>query len=267
MPRATFKAGELVFKEGEPSDHAFLLESGTVEILRGYPDAPRAVGTVGPGEVFGEMGLIDDRPRRGTAKAVTDVQLTRLTREEFSRVLLSDPQQCLQYLRSLFERLRVLEAQLDSAAGPAAPREGKATGQFKLTLFPVGEHAAGLLSEKGVVISTFPFRLGRASEAREPGALDLNDLWLLDRPPFNVSRNHMAFDLAGDSRYVVRDRGSQLGTTVNEGRIGGDSPAREAELREGDNVIVLGARGSPFRFRAVLGRVPPGTAQGQKAPS
>jgi CRP-like cAMP-binding protein len=255
MPQLTFRPGDLLFQEGEPSTHAYLLERGSVEIVRGYPNAPRPVGTVAAGEVFGEMGLIDDRPRRNTARAATEVQVTVLTRDEFSSLLLSDPQRCLRYLRSLFERLRDLEARLHPEAESAAPREGKTSGKFQLRLYPLSRYAAGILDEGGVEINTFPFRLGRASEARERDAIDLNDIWLLDKAPFNVSRNHAAFDLVEGGRYVVRDRGSQLGTIVNEKLIGGKSLAREAELEEGDNVVILGGRSSPFQFRAVLGRV------------
>lgn len=255
MSQVTFRAGDLLFQEGDPSNHAFLLESGSVEILRGYPEAPRTLGMISAGEVFGEMGLIDERPRRGTARAVTDGQVTKLTREEFSSLLLSDPQRCLRYLRSLFERLRQLEAQLHPSTESDASREGKTTGKFELRLFPLSRHTAGILDPEGLAISTFPFRIGRANEARESQPLDLNDLWLLDKSPFSVSRNHAVFDLIDGNRYIVRDRGSHLGTIVNQKPIGGKSLIREAELEEGDNVIVLGGRSSPFQFRAVLQRV------------
>jgi hypothetical protein len=178
-----------------------------------------------------------------------------VTRDEFARLLVSDPPACVPFLSRLFERLRELDARQHPSAESAGPRDGKTTGKFQLRLFPLSRYAVSVLSEVGLPINTFPFRLGRASEAREPSAIDLNDLWLLDKSPFNVSRNHMAFDLVGDNRYVVRDRGSHLGTIVNENLIGGRSSAKEADLEEGDNVIILGARNSPFQFRAVLERV------------
>lgn len=255
MQQVAFRSGDVLFQEGDPSDHAFLLESGTVEILRGYPTQPRPVGRVSPGEVFGEMGLIDERPRGGTARAVSDGKATRLGRDEFSQLLVSDPPRCLAFLRSLFERLRQLDAQAHGATDPTGPGEGRKAGQFRLSLHPLSRKAASILDQQGVVIETFPFRLGRANEAHEFEAIDLNDLWLLDNPPFNVSRNHASFELIAGSRYVVRDRGSNLGTVVNEKVIGGRSSSKEADLDVGDNVVILGGRSSPFQFRVVLERV------------
>lgn len=257
MQEVAFRSGDVLFQEGERGDAAYLLESGTVEILRGYPAQPRPVGKVGEGEVFGEMGLIDERPRGGTARAATDGRATKLSRDEFSQLLVSDPPRCLPFLRSLFERLRQLEERTLAATDPTGPGEGRKSGQHHLTLHPLSRHTASILDEKGFVIETFPFRLGRASEAREREAIDLNDLWLLDKPPFTISRNHATFELAGGTRYFIRDRGSHLGTTVNEKQIGGKSSLKEADLEEGDNVVILGGRSSPFQFRVVLERIAP----------
>jgi pSer/pThr/pTyr-binding forkhead associated (FHA) protein len=104
------------------------------------------------------------------------------------------------------------------------------------------------LPEGGLPVTRFPFRIGRATEAHEPDALDLNDLWLLDPPPFNVSRNHMAIDVT-DRGVVVKDRGSHLGTLVNDDLLGGRASARMAELYVGDNVVILGGPKSPYQYR------------------
>jgi pSer/pThr/pTyr-binding forkhead associated (FHA) protein len=106
----------------------------------------------------------------------------------------------------------------------------------------------------GLRLEQFPFRIGRASEAHEGDPLDLNDLWLLDEEPFHVSRNHLAIDQAGTRRFVVRDRGSHLGIVLNDFPIGGTLPQREAELEDGDNVLIIGGRSSPYQFRLHLER-------------
>ena len=49
--------------------------------------------------------------------------------------------------------------------------------------------------------------------------MDLNDLWLLDQKPFNVSRNHVLIDLDAEGTVVVRDRGSHLGCQVNDAPV------------------------------------------------
>src|SRR5436309_3018485 len=83
------------------------------------------------------------------------------------------------------------------------------------------------------------YRIRRASESNEREALDLNELWLLDRKPFTVSRNHLAIDRSEDGSLIVTDRGSHLGAIVNETHIGGKAPNQSAPLLDGDNVVIL----------------------------
>ncbi len=78
-----------------------------------------------------------------------------------------------------------------------------------------------------------------------------NDLYLPDKEPFGVSRNHFSVECRGASFFVV-DRGSHSGTLVNGERIGGSSGRRELELASGDNTVEAGPEGGPFRFRITL---------------
>lgn len=252
MEIITFGPGEILYREGDPSSTALLVESGVIEILQGAPEKPRVVGTISANEVLGEMGLIAEQPRTHTARAAQAGQAVRVTREEFPQLLALDPKRGLRYLGTLFERIRRLEAELEVQRGERVASEGRAGGKFRLVLCPLSRLTAGLLPPDGMVVQQFPFRVGRASEAHEPQALDLNDFWLLDYPPFQVSRNHLAFDLTETGRYIVRDRGSHLGTIVNDQPIGGRAPHKTAELTEGDNVVIVGPRSSRFQFRAVL---------------
>jgi CRP-like cAMP-binding protein len=107
MNRQTFAAGEVIFREGEPSDAAYLVVSGIVEIVTGHR-TPRAktVAVLGKGEYFGEMGAIDDHPRSATAVARRDVECVSVGQQEFLDTLLSRPQEALDLLKILFERLR-----------------------------------------------------------------------------------------------------------------------------------------------------------------
>lgn len=244
-PKA-FAAGEVVFRPGDPGDRAYLVEEGRFEIL----DGETRLTVAGPGDVFGEMGLIEERPRKYTARAVTAGRAAALTREQFERDLLHDPAKARHYLGRLFERLRELSDRL--VHGGDAPVEPAAGPKLRVTLHPLTRRAAEVLPEGGLELWKFPFRIGRATEADEREALDLNDLWLLDTKPFQVSRNHMLIDAVGEKKVVLRDRGSYLGTVVNELIIGGPSPTREVELHAGDNVVVVGTIGSPYQFRAYV---------------
>jgi CRP-like cAMP-binding protein len=74
LVRVEVAAGELVFREGDPGDRFYLVESGEVEILG---------KRFGPGDSFGEIALLRDVPRTATVTALTGVVLQALDREVF----------------------------------------------------------------------------------------------------------------------------------------------------------------------------------------
>jgi CRP-like cAMP-binding protein len=257
MTEQHFAAGHVFFRPGDPGDRAYLLLAGEVELLAGAGEPFTRVGLVGPEEVFGEMALIEERPLTLTARAVAAGRACPMTRDEFEHLLTTDPARTRQYLRSLFERIRVLTARLGgdvppAPPGPRGPAElppgpGAPAG-WVVVLHPLTRKAAETLPDEGLRVTRFPLRIGRAAGAKERDALDLNDVWLLDEPPYNVSRNHCEIDVGRDGP-VVRDRGSQLGCVVNDERVGGRAAVRDARLDPGDNVFVVGGRMSPYQFR------------------
>jgi len=242
-----FSAGHVFFKPGDPAEVAYLIQSGKVEII-GDHGGPTLLTTLGPGTVFGEMALVEERPHSAMARAMTNGVACRMSRADFERNLLQDPARCREYLQGLFERVRALSARVTASATPAPP--GPA---FAVTIRPLTRKAAACLPDEGLLVDRFPFRIGRASEAREPEAFDLNDLWLMDEEPFSVSRNHLLIALGNDGP-VVRDRGSKLGSIVNEAPIGGRTRATEAPLVLGENVVVVGGGRSPYQFMVVVRR-------------
>jgi len=77
-----FADKQLVFKEGASADGAYLVKSGKVRIFRERDGHETGLGTIGTGEMFGEMGLVDDRPRSASAAAVGDVDLEFIDKRE-----------------------------------------------------------------------------------------------------------------------------------------------------------------------------------------
>jgi hypothetical protein len=279
MNEYDFAPGDVFFRAGDPSDRAFLLIAGRVESVVGA----NRVAVFNPGDVFGDMALVEERPRWSTARAVSVGRVRAMTRDEFERLLTTDPACCRQYLRSLLERVRALTARVNGdgpggdpppAPGPkpdptpppvliTGPAELPYTGAgrpvpdgWSVVLTPLTRRAAETVPAEGLRVTRLPFRLGRAAEAREADGLDLNDLWLNDAQPFVVSRNHCEIDLTRGG-LVVRDRGSHLGCVVNGRPVGGRAWARFARLAAGENTLTLGPAGSAYRFRVtVAGGVP-----------
>lgn len=74
--KLTFAAGETIFRQGYPGDFAYIVVAGQVEILDIMTDGSEfRIAILEVGQMFGEMALLDDKPRSATARALTDVQL------------------------------------------------------------------------------------------------------------------------------------------------------------------------------------------------
>jgi CRP-like cAMP-binding protein len=82
--RREVAAGELIFAEGEPGDNAYIIMSGSVEILKNAGDRDIVIATVAAGSFLGEMAIIDDAPRMAGARAATDTVLTVIARDELN---------------------------------------------------------------------------------------------------------------------------------------------------------------------------------------
>lgn len=249
MDLLEFPAGAVIFNAGDASTSAYLIRSGTVELLGDSSGSAAPLAQLGPGEVFGEMSLIEERPRGLTARAVSAVQLSSLTRSEFELLLTADPATFRIYLATLFERLRTLSAQLEAAKASPSP----VVSNLTVTIHPLTRRAAATLPHEGLLVTKYPFRIGRAAANHEAVPLDLNDLWLVDQMPFNISRNHALLQREGDA-VIVKDRGSSLGMYVNDVQIGGSAVNHQMTLEDGDNILVLGRRMSPYQFRVHIAR-------------
>jgi CRP/FNR family transcriptional regulator, cyclic AMP receptor protein len=111
----TFSSGSVMLTQGEQGLGLFIITKGTARITRkNSPDGPEEVlGTAGPGEIIGEMALLDDLPRSAKVTAVDEVTALTLPLWEFRRILRrifrSDPDVGLDLLAVLSHRLRKAE--------------------------------------------------------------------------------------------------------------------------------------------------------------
>ena len=309
---AVFQPGQVIFREGDTSQEAFRILRGRVEISILADGKPVILAQLGEGDIFGEMAMVDERPRSASAQALEVTECEVLTPENFNELVLSRPEVLIPYMASFFERLRTandrlrLEMRLRAKAeqatvaaptpGPiaapvprvvapvvasvappsleltrtvmpsAAPAPGAKTGTAKPAVAPpppggyqsvvlqaLTEHARARLPEPVVTITKFPFRIGRKHEVQGKGAtvFAANDLAVADDKPYQISRNHCSIEREGD-HFFVRDRGSTVGTVVNDTPIGLAEDTLTRDLRGGDNEILLGADDSPFKFKITL---------------
>src|SRR5262249_54178753 len=88
------KAGEMLFRAGDPGDALYIVARGRVEVLKGHAtdgdSAPLAV--LGEGHAFGEMALLSGGLRTATIRAVEDTQLLTIAKADFERLVARDRQ-------------------------------------------------------------------------------------------------------------------------------------------------------------------------------
>ena len=104
--RKKFKKGEVIFHEGNPSDDAYIISLGSIEILENTASGQKVLGILGENEIFGEMGLIDGQPRSATARAREDSVVYVLTPKTFDNMVQENPEALLPILKILINRLR-----------------------------------------------------------------------------------------------------------------------------------------------------------------
>ena len=106
--------------------------------------------------------------------------------------------------------------------------------------------------EESLVVTRFPYCVGRAAgNAPEDGSGE-NDLLLKDRRPYSVSRRHFSLEWDGDVCYF-RDVGSRLGNLVNGLRVGGNTPGPvKVALKPGRNSVHLGVRRGKLSFTFIV---------------
>ncbi|MGC1348572.1 MAG: cyclic nucleotide-binding domain-containing protein [Xanthobacteraceae bacterium] len=101
-PVRSFKAGEIIFRQGDPAEELYIVKSGKVEIRLGN----RLLDTLPELSIFGEMALIDHRPRSATAVAATDATVVPVSEKQFLFLVSRTPHFALNVMRVLAQRLR-----------------------------------------------------------------------------------------------------------------------------------------------------------------
>jgi len=117
MQTVTFHAGDTIITEGDEGDSAFLIVSGSVEVIIGEGSKARTVGTLDAGEVFGEMSLIEPGPRSATVRAVTDTECAATSYDEFIASIQESPERAVVFMKALVRRLRQMNELVSAGSG------------------------------------------------------------------------------------------------------------------------------------------------------
>lgn len=104
--RSAYKKGEVIIREGTPGKGLYILIEGRAEVSVKKGGEVRIIGTLRPRDVFGEMSLIEERPRTGNVTAVEETDCLYLDARIFLEKVTSHPEILIGLLKTICLRLR-----------------------------------------------------------------------------------------------------------------------------------------------------------------
>jgi hypothetical protein len=241
------KKGATIINEGTTGSDAYFILSGSVEVSKKVGEEKLVLSRLVKGSIFGEMSLVDDKPRSATIVALEDTEVRVIGRDRFESMLEQNPRAVIPLLKQVFQRVRYLNQMVTAFCGQAS------TGTVELATRPlrlkaVTDQAELAMQGKEIDITKIPFQIGRTSKASVFGS---NDLDIHDTEPYRVSRCHCLITIV-DNEYYVVDTVSSRGTMVNGDRIGGREERKRVLLESGKHRIILGGEESPYVFDLVV---------------
>lgn len=108
---------EVVIRAGDPTEYVYFVLSGRLRVLVSDAEGREVILSIlGPGDLFGEIGMIDDNPRSATVAAVDSSDLVVFSKEDFRRCLADNFDLTLAIMRNLASRLRAADQRIESLA-------------------------------------------------------------------------------------------------------------------------------------------------------
>ncbi|MCP5096610.1 MAG: Crp/Fnr family transcriptional regulator [Chloroflexi bacterium] len=142
-----YKPGDIIFHEGDPGQVLYLIKSGQIRIfVNGLAGSQTNVILFGrPGDIFGELAVIDGLPRSATAAALHNTTLYTMQRDQFRYHMRQCPQLSLNFMKVLSSRVRYNTLQVDSLATLPVPQ------RLARKLLELA-HEVGIVQQDGVRI-------------------------------------------------------------------------------------------------------------------
>jgi len=267
-----YKNGDIILREGDPSDFAYKILSGEVEVFTEYGDEIIILGVMRAGEFLGEMGIVDGQPRSASARAKNHVSLKIFGKNDFFLLISQDSSSAYQMISRLCEQLRTITRKYAEATAalrvgdsieneapfsvplslpPDFEPETELSHDYRILLLPSSSRLAPVMPAEGIEIVNLPFSIGRSIKWNETAPNMIMDLIIPDKRPFRLSREHFA--LYQDHKGCgILDLGSTLGTQINGVFLGRHFGQDFEYLKPGENQVVAGGLDSPFVFKVLV---------------
>ena len=115
--RKSLPRGAMVMAAGDPTDSLYIVLSGRLKVMMSDADGKEVILSIlGPGEFFGEMGLIDDSPRSASVIGIEPCELLSISKRDFNKCLADSFEMAMAVMRGLVARLREADRKIGSLA-------------------------------------------------------------------------------------------------------------------------------------------------------
>ncbi|MDH4161366.1 MAG: cyclic nucleotide-binding domain-containing protein [Nitrospirota bacterium] len=109
-----FPAGTVLFNDGDSGEEMFIVQSGKVKISKKIRGVEKTLATLEKGEFFGEMAILNDKPRSASAEAIEDCEMLVIDRKTFETLLRSNVEIAIRFIKRLADRLREANDQMEA---------------------------------------------------------------------------------------------------------------------------------------------------------
>jgi len=144
-------AGTVLFHEGDKGEEMFIIQSGRVKISKRIRGVEKTLATLEKGEFFGEMAILNDKPRSATAETLEKCEMLVIDRKTFDALIRGNSEIAVRFIKRLADRLRETNDQMEAlmikdntsrlmSILAKQVKDHKMTGAFSMTI----EDLAGL---------------------------------------------------------------------------------------------------------------------------
>lgn len=148
--------GTVLFQDGDKGEEMYIIQSGRVKISKRIRGVEKTLATLEKGEFFGEMAILNDKPRSASAETVDECEMLVIDRKTFDTLLRSNVEIAIRFIKRLADRLREANDQMESlmikdntsrlvSVLAKQVKEYKKTGEFHITI----DELAGLAGIEG----------------------------------------------------------------------------------------------------------------------
>ena len=107
-------AGTVLFQEGDRGEEMYILQSGRVKISKRIRGVEKTLATLEKGEFFGEMAILNDKPRSATAETIDECSMLVIDRKTFDALIRGNVEIAVRFIKRLADRLRETNEQMEA---------------------------------------------------------------------------------------------------------------------------------------------------------